>query len=160
MVRDPRAMANSRAHITWKKKLPDFNDRLAEGCDRLISNLNFTKTSKWINNNNFIILRYEDVALDYETFLPLLYKFTNIPIDDDNYKTMLNWLKEHTKKDTKRDRGGKWKFDTQRDASEVVSKWKKELDWDTIDFVQKSCGREVLEGFGRYFEGVLERFGG
>ena len=164
LLRDPRAVANSRKHITWKKNLKDFDDRLIENCRKISTNLKYLENkekSSWLeNNNNFMTIRYEDFALNWRKILPKIYKLVDLPVtgeengkengdlDDGNYKKMLQWLSKHTDHQKNQTLN---LFGTQRDAHQTVSKWKEELDWDTIDLMQSACGRKVFEAYGYKF---------
>ena len=100
-------------------------------------------------------IRYEDFALSWRKILPEIYRLVGLPVtgkkqneNDENYQKILQWLSKHTdhqKNDTLN------LFGTQRDAHQTVSKWKEELDWETIDLMQSACGRKVFEAYGYKF---------
>ena len=163
LLRDPRAVANSRVQIHSLSKSPDFYDRLEENCSKISNNLKYIKEhytqkktnakngdddKKWLNNDNLLVIRYEDFALNNEQFLPVLFNFVNLPFDE-NFNQMKIWLDKHTRKRKKRRiENPHGSFGTTRDAHEVVSKWKRSLNWNLISLMQSSCGKDVYDSYG------------
>ena len=52
--------------------------------------------------------------------------------------------------------GSKW--ETQRNSSETVFKWKKFVDWKAVNRIQKECGEEVMKWLGYKFYTKEEYF--
>ena len=78
LVRDPRAVVNSRVNLKWMKDHlhPSFSDNVRRICNPILQNIRFGLLSPppWLKNR-FLIIRYEDLVENTVNITRELYRF-------------------------------------------------------------------------------------
>ena len=78
LVRDPRAVVNSRVNLKWMKDHlhPSFSDNVRRICNPILQNIRFGlfSPSSWLKNR-FKIIRYEDLVGNTVNITRELYRF-------------------------------------------------------------------------------------
>ena len=138
--------------IKPQSESPDFLDRMQLNCYKLYDNMNYLKNLDKRNpirvrlKNNFLVIRYEDFAINYEKWLPKIYHFAGLPVFDRNYKSILSWIEINTTSDEVRS-----EFSTTKNATVSVNKFINQLSFSEIKMIQNMCGREIFEFYGYKF---------
>merc|ERR1712176_714219 len=140
LVRDPRAMLESRKKLTWPatywaEHSEDFFKQLEAECASFAENRKFE--SKFKDRLKFI--RYEDIAMDPISISEETYKFLEMEISTDVHE----YLKSATEKDdsTKYSEAKAYlkAYSTKRNSRENLQKWRKTATWDRVERVQSIC---------------------
>ncbi len=91
LVRDPRGTYRSRMSVclpTWRNCL-----NISETCVRMGRNIQFwLDTPSWLQNK-YLLVRYEDLALEPIRYAEEIYIFLNIPMP----RSVHNWIIKNTK---------------------------------------------------------------
>ncbi|XP_070579577.1 carbohydrate sulfotransferase 1-like [Ptychodera flava] len=133
LVRDPRAIINSRAqayfrnHDFMRKGVPW--DEVTDLCNDMQENLRFVRSSPTWLRGKYILLRYEDLASEPLQTTKHLYSFIGVKLHDD----VIRWILQNTKEE----RGGA--LSTTRNSTERVVAWKQEMSFDQVNDVQLKC---------------------
>ena len=144
LVRDPRGLINSRLQVISEKNCPDC---VMKVCDEWNDFLNKKDTiyKYW---KNLMIIRYEDFAVNPETWMQKIYEFIGIEahIDIHSYleaivKSELGELSQYSKLTHFVD------YSVVRNPKKRAFNWVNELPWRIIDKVQQHC-TPVFESFG------------
>ena len=105
-----------------------------------------------------LIFRYEDFALDSNKYTEKIYNFLQLDIKNNpEHLKNFNYVKDKLFKEThgKAEKSPTSSFGTaDRDAKKIISKWKKTMDWQIVDHIQKHFGgKDVWERVGyRFYE--------
>ncbi len=137
LVRDPRGAYSSRisvCQLTWRNCL-----NISETCVRMERNIQFwLDTPSWLQNK-YLLVRYEDLALEPIRHAEEIYKFLNIPMP----KSVHNWII----KNTQHREDETYSYSHTRDAREIVAKWRNTLQMDKVLEVQTQC-KLVMDKLG------------
>ena len=118
LVRDPRAVINSRVKLKWiKKRLdPSFGKNVHEICDIMLQNARFGLQSPppWLKSR-FKLLRYEDLALNTSSVMQELYRFAGF-----DWSTSVDEWISTLAKNTKQGRA----YSLYRNVSAALDGWK------------------------------------
>ena len=136
LIRDPRAILNSILHVE-PELARDFS-QLHNLCHRLYVQIGYSFMYLFNKEDNYLLLRYEDIAANPEKYAREIYDFVDLPIPH----SVINWIKDSTKVgksanvDKKQD-----PFSTKRNSRSVTSAWKKTLNWKYVELMQndKDC---------------------
>ena len=99
--------------------------------------------------------------------MPQIFRFSGLPLDQ-NFNEILTWMRNHTSaaadngystpagvphrvKQNLQAEKSVGAFGTTRDSQEVVNKWLGQLNWTTVTFMQRSCGRQLFQDLGYQF---------
>jgi hypothetical protein len=133
LVRDPRAIINSRAHIdltqhntNWTKA--DFKANARALCTQILENL-----KEGVGGESFKgmyhVIRYEDIVTQPERATRQLYEFASLPWSD----RVAQWLRKNT--------GNKHEsnaFSTTKNANVSLNHWRTH-DLNTIRIIEREC---------------------
>lgn len=156
LVRDPRAVLNSREKALWSLK-SDNKIMLNSGSIPLGSDSNYkvmknicrsqvkihrramTEASGFLKDR-YLMVRYEDVAMDPLRKIKEMYKFTDLNLTPE----LETWIHDIT-------HGNNKKYPdfeiTSRDAQYVSQAWRKHLSFQNVSTVQQLC-KEAIDYFG------------
>ena len=184
LFRDPRGMFNSRkktVHEWTKYPRKWLEEHVGVQCDHFRENLDYLSSPKgsWLKGK-ILGVRYEDLALEPRSQLQRTYDFIGSEASlDDLLDTFLSLTHggSHSGNDTKKDEdlniiGGVYydrssgltvhhesrTYSTERESSEVVFKWKDELDWEEVSAIEGNCTRPLLSQLGYKFLGSPAEF--
>ena len=137
LVRDPRAVVYSWVKSRWIKNHSDqeFRVNAHKICDPIEKNLRYGLLSppSWLKNR-FKVIRYEDLVVNTTNVARELYRFAgfdwSIRVD--------KWITDHER--SLSSAGDKNPYSLYRNASAVVSKWKREASEELITVVEDVCG--------------------
>ena len=129
LVRDPRAVWNSRNHVTWCNK--DCSN-IKYHCNLLQGDLLYAdKELKNSHPNRYLRVRYEDICDDPIQMTKHILKFLNIPYTNH----IQNFVISHTSGSTVM---RKWNT-IFRDAKRTRSKWRQDLPLKAVKQIQNRC---------------------
>ena len=118
LVRDPRAVINSRVKLKWMKNHldPSFRKNVHKICDPILENMRFGLQFRppWLRNR-FKVIRYEDLALNTWNVSKELYRFAGF----DWSASVDKWISTLSK-NTKQGRA----YSLYRNASAAIDGWK------------------------------------
>ena len=133
LVRDPRAVMNSRVKLKWMKNHldPSFRKTVHKICDEMLQNVRFGLQSPppWLKNR-FKVLRYEDLVLNVLRVIQELYRFAGF----DWSASVDEWISTLAKT-TKQDRA----YSLFKNASAAMEGWKSAPE-PFIRHVENICG--------------------
>ncbi|XP_077994480.1 carbohydrate sulfotransferase 3-like [Glandiceps talaboti] len=145
IVRDPRSMMSSiipmyYSHWIYNKieadkvrSGGDFNESLIEKlknyCEIMLRNyLLYTANSSRAWKENFLVLRFEDIAGNPQKYAEVMYSHVGIDITTEVYR----WIDDntHLNKEVHGD------YTTQRQSSTVVNDWRQRVTFNLIEKIQ------------------------
>ncbi|XP_077987521.1 carbohydrate sulfotransferase 3-like [Glandiceps talaboti] len=147
LVRDPRAMMSSLMPVYYSKwnfnkkqnnKIRDVSDLneyltdiLKQYCEQMhrnyiLLNANTSLTHAW--KENFIVLRFEDIALNPKKYADIMYSHVGIDID----KKVYEWIDNNTNA-TEHEHGG---FGTAKKSSAVINDWQSKMTFNLVKKIQ------------------------
>lgn len=134
LVRDPRAVMNSRYKLAWCYQTENCTDpRIL--CQRMRENLEiFSKLDQTI------LLRHEDFLLNMTHSIGQLEKFLQLNFQS---PSLINWIERHTTVDDKL----KNPHSTYRDIGALAARWQVELPPEDIDEIEQHCW-DVMQQLG------------
>ncbi|XP_031568202.1 carbohydrate sulfotransferase 1-like [Actinia tenebrosa] len=134
LVRDPRAIINSRAHIDlsrhntkWTKA--DYQTNARALCTQVLNNLK-KGVSEEAFETMYHVIRYEDIATQTERATRELYEFANLPWSEKAGQ----WLRQNTLKTHEFH-----PFSTTKNATMSLNLWRTQLDVETIRTIEQEC---------------------
>lgn len=144
LVRDPRAILASRItafadpFIAWKiwnatGKQPHNVDltQIVRTCQDMENSVDIgLKKPAWLHGR-YLLVRYEDLALNPEAKAKEIYKFLDLDID----KKVLTWISQNTNGTLSTNS----KYSTSRDSKTTPESWRLHLGFDIVKTVQKLC---------------------
>ena len=154
LVRDPRAVVNSRMRIenppkmtaAQKKKRYTLElQKITKHCEEAQNDLDLILENKANRTHplmSYYLLRYEDIALEPEKYARKIYNFSGFPY----HVNVDTWLNESTKlpdhsPDAKRP------FGIKRNSTKPVSAWAKSLPPDIIYLIEDVC-KDMMTSLG------------
>lgn len=148
LVRDPRAIVNSRVRITGSKSITSLAYsreimKISKHCQETSADLdlmtNMLKTNRAIR---YRLFRYEDIALDPRGMVRDIYDFSQFPLHE-HVDTWINKSTQapETNPETKKTYG------IQRNSTKPVYSWTEVLPKDVIVKVQQHC-RNMMKILG------------
>lgn len=144
LVRDPRAVLASRMvafpgkYDAWKKwanegHVPDDEEvgKLRGNCENLRASAQLgIGQPPWLRGR-FMLMRYEDIALEPLKRAEEMYRFAGIPITDE----VKTWIYENTRASKASDNV----YSTRKNSSEQFEKWRLGLPFKIARVVQQVC---------------------
>ncbi|KAG7333327.1 hypothetical protein KOW79_003462 [Hemibagrus wyckioides] len=144
LVRDPRAIMASRITTfpaefsAWKiwnatgKQPPSMDlTEITKICQDMEDSVNTgPKKPAWLHGR-YLLVRYEDLALNPEAKAKEIYRFLDVYIGD----KVLNWISQNTN-DTSTTKA---KYSTKRDSKTAIENWRLSLNFDIVETMQKLC---------------------
>ncbi|XP_072013623.1 carbohydrate sulfotransferase 1-like [Amphiura filiformis] len=138
LVRDPRGAFNSRNEMCHRVPFVKYCLNMSYTCERLEQNTNiWLDTPMWLQNK-YILIRYEDLAMEPLLYAEKIYKFLNLQLPN----SVRDWITENTKSD----RDLRWWWHT-RNSRRVATRWRNELKLSTVLEIQSQC-KLVMERLG------------
>lgn len=152
LVRDPRGMVASRLMLYYHKRKGVFSsmyfgnpmrDIVEEYCKTWLKNVEIARYVKELRDN-YLLIRYEDAAVDPFEAARKIYKFTGLQ-EGGIPRNVAEWLLNNTHKTNPKSSP----YSTQRDSKETAEHWRSKL---TIDMIKKientgKC-RELMKAVG------------
>ena len=128
-VRDPRGIIMSRSLIHgWS------GDNLAKNarylCLKMAKNMKAFKILQDQNRNNYLLLKYEELAMKTEETIRKIYQFIGHKMPTN----LLKWIEQNTKAKTM-----DWTYGTRRNSKETVFKWRKRIKKIDMKTVTDQC---------------------
>lgn len=134
LVRDPRAVMNSRRHRWWGARTAECLSYV-DLCAHMRVDMNAFEELKMKYPGNVWLLKFEDLARDPFTEARVLFKQLGIGLDEPRLKF---FLETHTKGDFN-GLAGQLERDTVRDSKQVADKWKTEMPEDDALEIRRFC---------------------
>lgn len=148
LVRDPRAILASRIaaftgqFIAWKiwnatDKQPHYVDltQISRTCQDMEYSVNIgLKKPTWLHGR-YLLVRYEDLALNPEAKAKEIYKFLDVEIDN----KVLTWISQNTNATS----STKSKYSTSRDSKTTPESWRLHLGFDIVKTLQTLCNKTL-----------------
>ncbi|KAK1785104.1 hypothetical protein P4O66_018204, partial [Electrophorus voltai] len=145
LVRDPRAILASRMatftnqYRAWKiwnatNKQPHYMDLSV--IDRMCKDMEYSvltglQSPGWLSGR-YLLVRYEDLALNPEVKAREIYRFLGLDLDT----KVLTWIAQNTNSTKKSNN----KFSTSRDSKATLQSWRLRLGFDIVKTMQNLCG--------------------
>uniref|UniRef100_A0A1A8MDA3 Sulfotransferase n=2 Tax=Nothobranchius pienaari TaxID=704102 RepID=A0A1A8MDA3_9TELE len=156
LVRDPRAILASRMaafpsqYHMWKNwaqdgQVPEDDEevmRLKGSCNQVRSSVEMGLSQPPWLRGRYMLVRYEDIALDPMQKAEEMYKFAEIPFSSQAREWIL--------KNTHATEEARSYFSTQKNSSEQAEKWRFSIPFTLAQVVQKVCG-PTMQLFGYKF---------
>lgn len=139
LVRDPRAVYNSRRKLDWCLLDPDCISTKAL-CNRMTANYFEAQELMEKYPEKFTVVRYEDFIHNLDIAPKKLFKFLNLPFGS----STRDFLESHT---TQQIETELQEYSTYRNSSETPLRWVKELSFEETVEVQRDC-EEAMKLFG------------
>lgn len=147
-MRDPRAILASRItafndqFIAWKiwnatGKQPHNVDltQITRTCQGMENSVDTgLKTPAWLRGR-YLLVRYEDLALNPEDKAKEIYNFLDVDIDN----KVLTWISQNTNAAS----SSKTKYSTSRDSKTTPESWRLYLSFDIVRTVQTLCNNTL-----------------
>ncbi|MCI4379109.1 hypothetical protein PGIGA_G00224270 [Pangasianodon gigas] len=144
LVRDPRAILASRItaftdqFIAWKiwnatDRQPHYVDltQITRTCQDMVYSVDIgLKKPAWLRGR-YLLVRYEDLALNPEAKAKEIYKFLDLDIDN----KVLTWISQNTNVTSSTSS----KYSTSRDSKTTPESWRLNLGFDIVKTVQTLC---------------------
>ncbi|XP_072013668.1 carbohydrate sulfotransferase 1-like [Amphiura filiformis] len=127
LVRDPRGTFNSRNQLCYKNQKLCRN--VSYSCERLERNTNiWLDTPMWLQNK-YMLIRYEDLAMEPLIYAEKIYNYLNIQLPN----SVRDWINGHTQSNY----GNEWSHT--RNSSQVATRWRNELRLSSVMDIQSRC---------------------
>ncbi|XP_047678566.1 carbohydrate sulfotransferase 1-like isoform X2 [Tachysurus fulvidraco] len=148
LVRDPRAILASRItafpskYTAWKiwnatDKQPASVDltQITKTCQDMEDSVNIgLEKPAWLHGR-YLLVRYEDLALNPEAKAKEIYRFLDLDISN----KVLEWISQNTNDTSKI----KSVYSTKRDSKYASERWRLNLGFDIVKTVQKLCNNTL-----------------
>ncbi|XP_007250596.3 carbohydrate sulfotransferase 1-like [Astyanax mexicanus] len=148
LVRDPRAILASRMTAfadqfrAWKiwnatDRQPRYVDltQITKTCrDMEYSVANSLQRPAWLKGR-YLLVRYEDLALNPEDKVKEIYRFLGLDIDN----RVLTWISQNTNSTTPSSSEWNYKYSTSRNSKATAHSWRLRLGFDIVKTVQSLC---------------------
>lgn len=136
LVRDPRAILNSRKETGWygeQTKDVSFVEKATSLCNKMM--YDFKEGEKLLKKfpDRFQFLYYEDLNENPFTKIENLYKFVGMDLDDQRF-SHLQHLPVFSSKQNRSIR-----------ETNTAFWWRKNLSWDSVDMIQTACSDTLRE---------------
>uniref|UniRef100_T1JVN3 Sulfotransferase domain-containing protein n=1 Tax=Tetranychus urticae TaxID=32264 RepID=T1JVN3_TETUR len=129
LVRDPRAMFNSRTQFLWCSSDPECIEPKSI-CQQMREDINTYSRLVKLYPNKLSVIRHEDISMKPEETVQKLYKSLNLPFTD----KLKVYLHSHTENASESD-----KYSVIKHSKTVVNQWVKQMTKDKIEEVQEYC---------------------
>lgn len=139
LVRDPRGTMSSRKKLTWC--VEEHNCTSIETlCSEMREDLSIFKLLKSANPMKYILVRYEDLAMNSYDQSKILFDRLNIPFSS----TAKRYLKTHTNA-SEVDQSKRNPYTTKRNSKSIPFEWKTTLNVSEIAHVQNKCSDLITD---------------
>ncbi|CAK8680172.1 unnamed protein product [Clavelina lepadiformis] len=147
LVRDPRAIINSRIFSTRSKQADQL---IEQGCKHMTDLLDYADRHL-IQSKNYMRVRHEDFALKPLEWTEKIYNFVGLQLDEN----IISWLKSATSQNNSSNLSKTSQFGTKRNSADTVSHWRKVLSWENVLLVQKHCTAMNRSGYFEFHDKSL-----
>jgi hypothetical protein len=128
-VRGPRAIIMSRSLIHgWSGA--NMIKNASYLCIEMAKNMKTFKLLQDKNRNNYLLLKYEELAMKTEETTRKIYQFIGHEVPTN----LLEWIEQNTKAKTRDSTYG-----TRRNSKETVFKWRKQMKQKDIKAITDQC---------------------
>ncbi|XP_078485025.1 carbohydrate sulfotransferase 1-like [Ciona intestinalis] len=144
LVRDPRAILSSRMKLTEDQTNNETLKAEATAlCHRLRKNVQFSNSFWKSQNGEYMRVRHEDITTNPMQAVQEIYRFVDEPVPHNIQDWVNNSMtaEENIKKTTVS------AFSTVRKPSDVLNKWRRTLNFRTVQLIQAEC-LDVLQDLG------------
>ncbi|CBY08283.1 unnamed protein product [Oikopleura dioica] len=147
LVRDPRAMLESRKKLTWpytywKGHSEEFFNQLEVECAKFAEN---KKEQRW--KDRIKIIRYEDIAMDPISVSEETYNFLEMDISLDVHEYLISATEKDDSTKYSEEMSFLKAYSTKRNSKENLQKWRKDASWTRVQRVQSIC-KDYMIAFG------------
>ncbi|XP_053645441.2 carbohydrate sulfotransferase 5-like [Cherax quadricarinatus] len=150
LVRDPRALLASRYSLEKHTEMLQENATFfthqeknpADVCRRYRQDLSSARFLHRHYPHRYILIRYEDVALDPSRYVRSIYNFTELPytkVVAHNVATLTLGMYD--------DAFQSHPYSTNKNSTEVVYRWRTSLPYSEMEKIQAEC-HDVLQAYG------------
>ena len=139
LVRDARAITNSRLHERVFKLTKDTSAHSKGLCNQIYNDISVGQTLKHLYAERITTVSYEHLAERPNEVAKSIFNFLGVQYD----KNIDEWL--HKSTHAQKDNGFYGTLRT--NSSNVASHWRKELSFDKVEIIQKNC-EQVLQSLG------------
>lgn len=144
VVRDPRGSINSRINLGWIKDVDQARNFPAwprGTCEGITQNVKFGASLEGSLKNNYMLVRYKDIALSPVLTAMKIYKFAGFEMQEN----LIRWITQATNpsKETL-DKETKKRFSSFRNSTANVEKWRQESPIERTRIIEQECG-ELLD---------------
>ena len=156
LVRDPRGSYSSRLkykdfghyqHGNHKYKTKHLQE-MQILCTQLMNAIQYIKEHPQYQSKQYILVRYEDIALHPLLYTSLLYNYTGFPVSQE----VNEWLKNATSSSRRVSTGNKDRYSLSRNSSLAAISWTKHLTTEALRDIQDGqCLKLLYElGYKKY----------
>lgn len=144
VVRDPRGSINSRINLGWIKevdKAKNFRAWPKDTCHGIIQNVKFGASLEGSLKNNYMLVKYRDIASSPVLTAQKIYKFAGFEMQE----SLIRWIIHATSpsKETL-DKEAKKAFSSFRNSTANVEKWRQESPIERTRIIEQECS-ELLD---------------
>ena len=136
LVRDPRAIINSRIETKWYP-LKDMLLNAEALCQKMIHDYRQGKQLSVKYPKRFRFVYYEDLKANPVIKVRAMYKFLGMSLDENKYSAIKNLIAANS---------SKHRVLTEREKNNAFW-WRRKLKWDTVKKLDTLC-KDVYEAFG------------
>jgi len=129
LFRDPRGMFSSRKRMLGAEFGAQFG---IDAAQKSISKTchHFVESFKYLDNTNFLFLRYEDMSMDPITTAIKVYDFISQPLP----MKLFQWIRDSANvKVSEQGRG----YGTVKNSKQTMNAWRQKITFDEVKFVQE-----------------------
>ncbi|KAM4642028.1 carbohydrate sulfotransferase 4-like [Discoglossus pictus] len=154
LVRDPRAVTSSRRYFSLsiddkivvsayngkEQVKPTLAQVMAKICRSQVAINKVARGNQEFLRGRYMVIRHEDLAKEPFYNVKRIYNFAGLSLPKD----LESWIDKVTRKTTSSENGS---IAYSRNSSEVVNKWRRDLDFELVKNIQNGC-QEAMELFG------------
>lgn len=130
LVRDPRAIAHSRAKIAWCQADPKCKD-IPNLCGAINNDLILLNSLIEKQPEQYYLLKYEDLSLNPDVETGKLFKFLGLEMSS----SVRVFLESHTRKTVRLNDP----HSTYRNSNLTVSRWRGNLPEKQVNIIENAC---------------------
>lgn len=129
LVRDPRAIISSRAHLEGQKwKINNYRRNARALCTKMLKDLKAGTSRDY--NGMYNVVRYEDIVTHQESATRDLFHFSNLPMAN----KVLKWLRENDRR-----QHNDYAFSTAKNKTIPMNRWRVENKLKVIRIIEQEC---------------------
>ena len=144
VVRDPRGSINSRINLRWIQdvgKAKNFAVWPKDTCEGIIQNVKFGASLKGSLKNNYMLVKYKDLAFSPVLTAMKIYKFAGFEMQE----SLIRWIIQATSPNKEiLDKEAKKAFSSFRNSTANVEKWRQQSPIERTRIIEQECG-ELLD---------------
>nr|XP_002130975.1 carbohydrate sulfotransferase 3-like [Ciona intestinalis] len=144
LVRDPRAILSSRMKLIEDQTNNETLKAEAKTlCNRLRKNIRFSNSYWKGQNGEYMRIRHEDITTNPMQVVREIYRFVDEPVPH----SIQDWVNNSMSAEENIKETTISEFSTVRKPSDVLNKWRRALNFPTVQLIQAEC-LDVLQNLG------------